>query len=323
MNQLHTSFRLRMAAFALSTLALSTLALSTSLAATGQTIAASSATASKSSAPFTRFSVQVEGPSVGVALNVLLIPGLGSSRAVYSAEAELLIPSFRLHLIQIAGFAGEPAGPNADGAILGPVVEELHRYIAQTHLRHPAVIGHSLGGLLALMLAAAHPDDVGSLLIIDALPFYGLIFSPTATVEMVRPQGQQMRDSLLAQPADQFAAGQQMMVSRLAASLEGQKAVVADSIASDRTVFANAFLEDLTTDLRPRMASIKTPVTVLYPWSAAEGSKAEVDSLYRGAFAAMPQARLVRIEGSSHFIMFDQPAAFHQAVKAFLSETGN
>ncbi len=166
----------------------------------------------------TRFSVVVEGPAAGKAPDVILIPGMASSREVYAAEAKLLTPNYRLHLIQLAGFAGEPAGPNAAGPILGPVVEQLHQYIVDNHLEHSPVIGHSMGGLLALMLADAHPGDVGKLLILDTLPFYGLVFNPNATVEMLRPQAQAMHDGLIAMPAEQFAASQPSFSARLVAS---------------------------------------------------------------------------------------------------------
>jgi pimeloyl-ACP methyl ester carboxylesterase len=266
----------------------------------------------------TRFSVVVEGPAAGKAPDVILIPGLASSREVYAAEAKLLAPNYRLHLIQLAGFAGEPAGPNATGPILGPVVEQLHQYIVDNRLERPLVIGHSMGGLLALMLADAHPGDVGKLLLVDALPFYGLVFNPNATVELLRPQAQAMHDGFIAMPAEQFAASQPSFSARLVASPEGQKAVTAGSIASDRTVFANAMQEDLGTDLRPRLAGIKTPATVLYPYLAAQGSQSDVAALYTSSYAGMPNAQFTRIDGSLHFIMYDQPAAFHAAVASFL-----
>ena len=268
----------------------------------------------------TRFSVVVEGPAAGKAPDVILIPGLASSRDVYSGEAKLLVPKYRLHLIQIAGFAGQAAGPNASGPILGPVVEELHKYIVDNHLEHSPVIGHSLGGLLALMLADAHPGDASKLLIVDTLPFYGLVFSPGATVETLHGQAQALHDALIAMPADQFAASQPLFSARLVASPDGQKAVSASSIASDRTVFANAMLEDLGTDLRSRVAGIKTPATVLYPYVAAQGTQAEVAALYTDSYKGMPNVQFTRIDDSLHFIMYDQPAAFHAAVVRFLGE---
>jgi pimeloyl-ACP methyl ester carboxylesterase len=266
----------------------------------------------------TRFSVIIEGVAPGKGPDLLLIPGLASSRDVYAAEAKLLIPTYRLHLIQIAGFAGEPAGPNATGPILAPLVEQLHQYITHNHLQPIPVIGHSMGGLLALMLAQAHPEDVSKLLIIDTLPFYGLVFNPAATVDTVRPQAQAMHDQFIAMPDDQFAAASPTYTNRLVKDPEGQRLVSASSIASDRTVFANAMLEDLGTDLRPQLATIKTPMTLLYPYETAEGPADQVTALYTTAYAAKPNLKIIRIDDSRHFIMYDQPAAFDKAVQNFL-----
>ena len=266
----------------------------------------------------TRFSVVIEGVAPGKGPDVILIPGLSSSRDVYAAEAKLLVPTHRLHLIQIAGFAGDPAGPNATGPILAPIVEQLHQYIVTNKLQPVPVIGHSLGGLLALMLAQAHPEDVSKLLIVDTLPFYGLVFDPAATVENVAAQAKVMHDQLIAMPADQFAATAPFYTDRLVKDPEGQRLVSAASIASDRTVFANAMLEDLETDVRPQLAGIKTPTTLLYPYETTQGPVADVTALYINAYATMPNIRFVRIDDSRHFIMYDQPAAFDKAVQTFL-----
>ena len=266
----------------------------------------------------TRFSVVIQGVAPDKGADVILIPGLSSSRDVYAAEAKLLTANYRLHLIQIAGFAGEPAGPNASGPIFSPVVEQLHQYIVSNKLQPVPVIGHSLGGLLALMLANAHPEDVSRLLLVDSLPFYGLVFNPAATIDSIRPQAQVMHDQLIQMPADQFAAGQPVFTERFVKDPEGARQVTASSIASDRTVFANAMLEDLETDIRPQLAGIKTPTTLLYAYEAAQGPVAGVTALYTNAFATMPNIHLIRIDDSRHFIMFDQPAAFDKAVQTFL-----
>src|SRR5271170_4498954 len=198
----------------------------------------------------TRFSVVIEGAAPGkVPDDVILIPGLSSSRDVYAAEAKLLVPTHRLHLIQIAGFAGDPAGPNATGPILAPIVEQLHQYIVTNKLQPVPVIGHSLGGLLALMLAQAHPEDVSRLLIVDTLPFYALVFAPEATVDAVKPQAAAMRDQMITAPPDVYAAMATQTAGFLVLNPDARKLVAANSIASDRAVMANAMYEDLVTDL--------------------------------------------------------------------------
>ena len=265
----------------------------------------------------TRFTVVDEG-AVGKP-DVLLIPGLASSRTVFDAEAKLLAPNYRLHLLQVDGFAGQAAGPNASGPILAPVVEEIHQYLTAGHL-HPVVIGHSLGGLLTLMLVDAHPGDVSKVLIVDTLPFYGLVFNPEATVENVRPQAEAIRDQMLKMPDDQFAVGAGTAASGMVKDPEGLKLVKASSVASDRSVFLNAMFEDLQTDLRPDLPKMKTPVLVLYPYDATvQGTDpAKVRALYTSAYSTMPNVTLKQIDDSRHFIMYDQPVAFDQSVEEFL-----
>ena len=78
----------------------------------------------------------------------------------------------------------------------------------------------------------------------------------------------------------------------------------------------------MTTDLRPALIEIKAPVTILYPWDRTSRmpglSKDKTDSVYHQVFDALPNKTMVRIDGSYHFIMLDQPEAFLEQVDRFL-----
>ena len=95
-----------------------------------------------------------------------------------------------------------------------------------------------------------------------------------------------------------------------------------DRISGDagiHRVVAQAMYDDFTTDLRPSLPSIRSPVTVVYAWDPTMPiSKDRMDALYQGAYASLPGARLERIDGAYHFLMIDQPAAFATAVDAWL-----
>ena len=250
--------------------------------------------------------------------DVVLIPGLSSSKAVWDAEAKLLAPNYRLHIVQVAGFAGAPAGPNATGAILPGIVEELHQYIVAAKM-HPVVMGHSLGGLLGLMLADKHPEDVSKLIIVDSLPFYSVLFAPDATVESARPMAEAIKAQLIGLPDDQFAVMIPQSAAMMVKNADGQKLVAAMALASDRTVFADAMAEDMTTDLRSDVATIKTPTLMIYPYDVtAVPDVAKIDAVYQTAYKSMPNVKLVRIDDSRHFIMYDQPAKLDAAVEGFL-----
>ena len=265
----------------------------------------------------TRFSV-VDGGTAGKP-DVLLLPGLSSSRAVWDAEAKLLAPNYRLHLVQVDGFAGTPAGPNASGPVLVPIVEELHSYIVANKI-HPVVIGHSLGGLLALMLADKYPQDVRKLVIVDALPFSGATRDPAATVESIRGQGEAFKHAMVSMAADQYAAMQPVMAAQMAKDADAQRLVAADSIASDRAVVVNAVMDGLGTDLRPDMAGIKTPTLMIYAYDATEQDPdpKQYEAAVLAGYKPMPYVILVRIDDSRHFIMYDQPAKLDAALEVFL-----
>src|SRR6185436_10145516 len=149
------------------------------------------------------------------------------------------------------------------------------------NLNRPAVIGHSLGGLLGLLLAKHHPEAIGKLMIVDSLPFFGMLFGPTATVATVEPRAAQMRDQILNGTQAAHAAGEPRVMATLVKSHNAEaQAAVAAAVASDHTVVARAMYEDMTTDLRPDLAAIKTPTLVLYPFDAAAGfPQAAVDGL--------------------------------------------
>jgi pimeloyl-ACP methyl ester carboxylesterase len=254
----------------------------------------------------------------GTGPDVVLIPGLSSSSAVWDATAAHLEGRYRLHIVQVAGFAGSSARANAQGAVLQPTADAIDVYIKTNKLKSPKVIGHSAGGLMGMLLAFQHPEDVNKLMIVDSLPFFSVLFGANDAAGAT-PQAAAMRDSILAETQDAYAQGQEEFLRRLVKSPEGLKAATKWAAASDKSVVARALYEAMTTDLRPRLHEIKTQVTMLYPWDSASGiSQAVVDGLYKESFAPLPNKTLVRIDNSYHFIMLDQPDVFAAKVDAFL-----
>lgn len=263
----------------------------------------------------TRFSVDITGQGP----DVILIPGLASSRDVWDQTVAQLSATHRVHVLQLAGFAGEPAGAAAgDGPIVRPVVDELNTYIEHNHLDHPAVIGHSLGGVTALMLARDHAANVGRVMVVDALPFFSLLIDPNATATSIAPQAAALRDQMIAMPAEQFAAGQGMTMARLVRTEALRPSVTQWSLASDRSAVARGMYDVMTTDLRPDLAAIQTPVTIVYAYDAAMGPEAVITGAYTGLYAPLPNHRMVKVDQSFHFIPLDQPQAFAAAVEEFL-----
>lgn len=257
---------------------------------------------------------------VGQGPDVVLVPGLGSSPEVWSGLRESLAANHRLHLVHVAGFAGRaPAGDPAD--LLEHSRAEIIRHLDCKGVSSAAYVGHSLGGFLGLTLAAEHPARVERLVVVDSLPFFPLIFDPAATPERAAPQAEAMRSALLAQDDASFAAGQRIGVQSLVRDPAYHERVVAWSLASDRATLAAAMHRLMTTDLRPRLAEVKAPVTILIAANRFAPSTL-VEPLYREAYRSLGQAEFRVIEDTYHFIMFDQPESFHEALEAALDGKG-
>lgn len=290
----------------------------TLLAAIGASLSLSSTLAAPSQAvpaPGERISVQVEGAGP----DVILIPGLASSREVWAGLATTLRQQYRLHLVQVAGFAGSPAVPSVDGRVAAPVAEAVADYIRSQHLEAPAIVGHSLGGEVALMLGARHPERVGRLMVVDALPFYTLLIDPTATAETASAQASTVRSAMLAAPAVQAEAMQRVAIDRLAKTAAVRPALVDAALRSDRQAVADATHELMITDLRPELGDIQAPLEVVYAYDSMYGiPAASVDATFAKAYAGARGVTFKRIDGSFHFIMLDQPQALAEAVEDFL-----
>ena len=254
----------------------------------------------------------------GTGPDVVLIPGLGSSPQVWQGMASAL-PGHRLHFVHVNGFAGRAAGANADGPLIAPIADEIARYIREARLERPAVIGHSLGGTIALSLATRH-ELVSRLMVVDMLPYLGILFAPAgAPGDAVQKVANALRDQSLAASAEARRATVEQGIATMIKSEHWRVNAVRDSLASDQAVTARALHELILTDLRPQLPRIRIPTTILYVKTPnVPLDEAQFDAVYRMSYAGLPGARMRRITDSYHFIMYDQPQRFAEEVRAFV-----
>nr|WP_312448571.1 alpha/beta hydrolase [Brevundimonas naejangsanensis] len=259
-----------------------------------------------------RLSVEVMGQGP----DVILIPGFASSREVWRPLARRLSATHRVHLVQLAGFAGE-AWTHGDGAFVQPVVDELARYAAT--LNKPAVIGHSMGGLSGLLLAQQRPEAVSRVMSVDSLPFFSAMFGPQVTPQTAKPFADQAAASILNADEAAFRLQQERTAVGMMRDEAGRAAMVDWSMASNRQAMASAIREVMTTDARRGLAAMTTPVWAVYASDANGGAPAALaDAVWSREYAALPGVTLKRVDGARHFIMIDQPERLNALIDAFL-----
>ena len=257
--------------------------------------------------------------AIGSGPPVVLIPGLSTPRQLWDDIAPALAARHRVHLVQINGFGGDPAGDNANEVLLDGAVADLHAYLTKQGVKGAPVVGHSMGGLIGMMLAAKHPRHVGRLMVVDAFPFAAVMFDEAATVDAARPFAAMLKSQMAAGYVG--AAGDavaQATANSLAAKLSSAAKVKAWALKADPKVVAQAAAEVLVTDMRPNLVSLSMPVTVLHPTKAMGRDEAATTAFYSKQFAGTPKLTLVQVPDTKHFIMLDQPQRFVSELERFL-----
>jgi pimeloyl-ACP methyl ester carboxylesterase len=283
-------------------------------------ISACASTGGASPAAFESERITVEARGQG--RDVIFIPGLTSSPEIWESTVASLGSGYRVHLVHVRGFAGLEPGANVEGPVSAPVAEEIARYIEANNLQRPAVVGHSMGGTIGMVLAARHPDRVGKLMVVDMFPFMGAMFGgANATRESLTPIADGIRAQMAAAPQGVVSDMTRMTIESMVATESARPALIEHARTSDNRVSANAFHELIVTDLRPELSRMTMPVSILYVIPPqAPITREQYVGFMEMSYATVPNKRIALIENSRHFIMIDAHERFMTELRAFLAE---
>ncbi len=255
---------------------------------------------------------------IGEGRPVVMIPGLNSAASVWAETCAALQPGVQCHLVQLPGFAGAPAVVTDN--FLSGMRDRLLAYVDDRRLDKPVVMGHSLGGVLALQMAAEKPGRIERLVIVDSLPFLAGLRGMTP--EQAKGMGAGMRQQMAAATKEQWEAGTRQGAGGMSRSPANTERVIAWGLASDRATTAQAMSELWSDDLRPLLPRITTPTLVLGAWAAYQPMGATLEStrsLYEGQYAGLKGVKVSMSQGGHHFLMWDDADWLVGEVKAFLA----
>ncbi|RZJ13020.1 MAG: alpha/beta hydrolase [Rubrivivax sp.] len=288
----------------------------TGLFAAAVAIATALSVTHSEAAPAAFQDLQVE--VVGSGKPVVMIPGLNSAASVWTETCASLQPGVQCHMVQLPGFAGAPAV--ATDNFLNGMRDRLLAYVDDRKLDKPAVMGHSLGGVLALKMAAEKPGRFDRLVIVDSLPFLAGIRGMNA--EQAKGMAAGMRQQMLGSSKEQWEAGTRQGAAGMSRNPANTERVIAWGLASDRATTAQAMSELWGEDLRPLLPKITTPTLVLAAWAAYEPMGSTLQStqgLIEGQYAGLKGAKVSMSQRGYHFLMWDDADWLVGEVKTFLA----
>lgn len=242
---------------------------------------------------------------------VLLLPGFTCPGEIWDETVEALGASFQYHQVSYAGFNGiEPI----DMPWYETIKEDLTAYLIEQKLGKTIIIGHSMGGMLAMDIAAEHPELIEKLVLVDALPCIRQLMMPHIKAEDItydNPYNQRM----LAMNAEDFHQNAKYMAGSMTNQPEKVDQVIAWIEAADRKTYTYGYTDLLKVDLREEIAAITAETLIL---AADFPTKEAISTNLNAQFEKLNHKEIKIADGSKHFIMFDQKDWYIKQVTAFL-----
>ena len=244
---------------------------------------------------------------------ILLFPGFTCTGDVWNATVNELSKNYECHVFTFAGFGDVPA---IEKPWLPKIKDGVVNYISEKELDNAVLIGHSLGGALALWMAA-DGNSFKELIIVDALPSTGALMLPDFKSEYMVYDSPYNKQLLAMNDAD-FEAMAQQMASSMTKEKLNQEKIKNWMIQADRETYVYGYTDLLKLDLREDLAKINSPVTIL---AATEPYGLDMaKSTYELQYKALAEYTIEFANGSSHFIMYDQPQWFIENLKNALND---
>lgn len=250
----------------------------------------------------TVYELQGSGPAVA------LIHGLGLNRAMWQWQLPALVPHFKVLTYDLLGH-GESARP-AGAPDLTMFSEQLLRVMDRCGIERAAIVGFSLGGMIARRFALDRPDRLSALAILhsahDRTP---------AAREAILKRVQQAQDSGPSSTAD--AALDRWFTAEFRAANPGVMTLIREWIvANDPAVYPEIYrvLAEGDAEIARDIDRISCPTLVM---TGAEDLGNSPEMAEKMA-TRIPGARLVILPGLRHMALAESPRAFNEPLVSFL-----
>jgi pimeloyl-ACP methyl ester carboxylesterase len=246
---------------------------------------------------------------------VVLLHGIPTWGYLWHRWLPALSPARRVLIPDLPGFGYSDKSDTFDRGI-GRQAETIDLWLDQLGVESATIVGHDIGGGIALRLATLFPERVSRLCLMnsvcyDSWPVELMLqlghpeayrkMSAGAAVTMLRPA---LKMAFASSPADEL--------------LDGLLAPYSTEVGKLSLIRNAAALNtNLTTELTPLLSRIAAPTLIVW----GEDDKIQTVKYAERLASDIPQATLVRLRDARHFVMIDQHDAAAKHVTAFITRS--
>ncbi len=240
---------------------------------------------------------------------IIFLPGFASSGDVWNETKSNFEKDFTCYTFTMAGFAGVKPQPNAS---FTNWEIEIVNYIKANKIEKPIIVGHSMGGGLALAIASDYPELISRIVVVDALPCLAALRDPSFKSQE-NNDCSLMLNSIGAMSTDEFYQMQKRNMAMLLADASKHDEAISWSMKSDRDTFSQMYCDFSNTDLREKIVTIKCPSLILLEFGFSN-YKEPIEAQYKNLRTASFQYS----NKGLHFIMYDDAAWYLAQLNNFL-----
>jgi 3-oxoadipate enol-lactonase len=242
---------------------------------------------------------------------VVLAHALGGTLRLWDAQAAALVGRYRVLRYDVRGHGESEvvAGPYT----LEQMADDLRELLESLGIIETHFVGLSMGGLIGMTFALAHPRVLGRLVLCDTTACYGPGLRPMWDDRMRVAQTQGMTEELIERtmavwftPA--FRERHTAEVNRVRAMLRN----------TDPHGYAASIRAIAGADLRGRIGAIQAPTLVV----VGEDDPGTTPAMARVLHDGIPGSKLCVIPGAMHCSVVESAEQFNRALLDFLGATG-
>jgi pimeloyl-ACP methyl ester carboxylesterase len=226
---------------------------------------------------------EVSYRTVGQGPPLVLVHGLSGSTRWWTPVLERFAARRTVLLVDLPGFGALARGPRV---ALAESAGWLLEWMDAAGVDRPALVGHSMGGAIAVRAAAARPGRLDRLV-------------------LAAPAG------LLARPLLGYGLPLALALARVRPRFGS--ILVRDALRAGPSTLLRAGLEVAAVDVRADLRRVTTPTLVL----VGERDPLVPPAVATVARAELPAARLQTLPRAGHVPMYERPEEFASAVLAF------